>query len=134
MAARIESHVTVLYEVPDVAALERIAAQTPPLRLRASRAERWQDPNEPGVYIAVEDPHGDLARFRTAVLGTTDPAYRPHITILHRDSVATLAQADAAWADLRSLAPNLGFAVALLVVYEENAGAWTELARVRLGS
>lgn len=132
MAARIESHVTVLYEVTDVAAVGRVAGVTAPLRLRATRATLWEGP-DPGIYLGVDDPHGDLARFRDRV-GQRDAGYRPHITLLHRDSVATRAQAEAAWAELRTLAPEADFDVALLVVYEEADGAWSEAARMRFGA
>jgi hypothetical protein len=128
MAARIESHVTVLYEVPDVAALHRVAAGIAPLRLHASHAMRWE---EPGIYLAVEDPHGDLARFRGLVLGASDPGYLPHITLLHRESVGSPTQVEDAWLELRSLAPQVDFVVERLVVYEESGGAWRDLGEVR---
>lgn len=57
MATRFESHLTVLHDVPNIAELRRIAAGTPPLRLRATRATRWEEP-EPGIYLGVDDPDG----------------------------------------------------------------------------
>jgi len=131
MAARIESHVTVLYETPPPVDLERLVRATAPLRLRAGAVERWSA--EPGIYVAVFDPSDDLRRFRTIALGTDDPAYRPHITLLHRDSVTSPRQADEAWAALRGERLDTDFVVSELVVHEEIGGGWREAARPRFG-
>ena len=131
MAARIESHVTVLYETPAPLDLERLVRATAPLRLRAGAVERWSA--EPGIYVAVLDPHDDLRRFRISAVGTDDPAYRPHITLLHRDSVTSPRQADEAWAALRGERLDADFVVTELVVYEEIGGGWREAARPRFG-
>jgi 2'-5' RNA ligase superfamily len=132
MAARIESHVTLLYEVADAAAVLRMAEKTPRLRLRATRAMLWEG-TESGVYLEIVDRSGDLARFREA-LGERDPSYRPHVTLLHKDSVTSPAQIDAAWRELRALAPNTDFAVELVVVYEEADGRWREAGRAQFRS
>jgi len=130
MAGRIESHVTVLYESPSTPELDRLVRATPPLRLRAGEAERWT--SEPGIFVAVLDPDDDLRRFRIAALGTDDPGYRPHITLLHRESVTSALQAEEAWAALRGERFAVAFAVTELVVYEENIGeGWREVARPR---
>lgn len=129
MAARIESHVTVLYETlapDDLAALVRV---TPPLRLRAGAIDRWT--SEPGIFVAVLDPHGDLRRFRVAALGIDDAGYRPHITLLHRESVTNARQPEEAWAALREMTLDSDFVVTELVVYEEIAGQWREAGRPR---
>ena len=131
MAARIESHVTVLYETPAPLELDRLVRTTPPLRLRAREVERWT--SEPGIFVAVLDPHDDLRRFRISAVGTHDPAYRPHITVLHRDSVTSPRQADEAWAALRGERLDADFVVTELVVYEEIGGGWREAARPRFG-
>jgi hypothetical protein len=127
MARRFESHVTVLYEVPDIAALRRTAGATRPLRLRAEASARWAAPDH-GIHVAVTDPHGDLARFRAAI-GADNAGYAPHITLLHRESVATAEQADVAWEELRAFAPRAEFEVEDLVVYEEE-GVWRDAGRV----
>jgi 2'-5' RNA ligase len=129
MAGRIESHVTVLYETPASPELDRLVGATPPLRLRAGAVERWT--SEPGIFVAVLDPDGDLRRFRIAVLGNDDPGYRPHITLLHRESVTKAQQADEAWAALRGERFDADFAVTELVVYEDIGGGWREAARPR---
>ena len=132
MAGRIESHVTVLYRTPATPELDRLVRATPPLRLRAGEVERWT--SEPGIFVAVLDPDDDLRRFRIAALGTDDPGYRPHITLLHRESVTTALQAEEAWAALRRERFDVDFAVTELVVYEENTGGgWREVARPRFG-
>jgi len=131
MAERIESHVTVLYETPAPRELDRLVRATPPLRLRAREVERWT--SEPGIFVAVLDPHDDLRRFRISAVGTDDPAYRPHITVLHRDSVTSPRQADEAWAALRGERLDADFVVTELVVYEEIGGGWREAARPRFG-
>ena len=132
MSGRIESHVTVLYETPATSELDRLVRATPPLRLRAGEVERWT--SEPGIFVAVLDPDNDLRRFRIAALGTDDPGYRPHITLLHRESVTSALQAEEAWAALRAERFDVDFAVTELVVYEENiGGGWREVARPRFG-
>ena len=131
MAARIESHLSVLYEVPASPQLDRLVDATPPLRLRAGEVERWT--SEPGIFVAVLDLHNDLRRFRAAALATDDPDHRPHITLLHRESVTSALQAEEAWVALRGERFDVDFAVTELVVYEESGGAWREVARPRFG-
>jgi len=131
MAERIESHLTVLYETPAPLELDRLVSATPPLRLRAREIERWT--SEPGIFVAVLDPYDDLRRFRISALGIDDPAYRPHITLLHRDSVTSPRQADEAWTALRGERLDADFVVTELVVYEEIGGGWREAARPRFG-
>jgi len=131
MAKRIESHITMLYEIPPRAELDNVVRATPPLRLHAGAIERWI--SEPGIFVAVSDPHGDLRRFRMAALGTDDRGYQAHITLLHRESVTNLFEADEAWVALRDVRLNWDFAVKELVVYEEIAGGWRETGRGRFG-
>ena len=131
MAGRIESHITVLYETPAAKVLDRLVGATGPLRLRADRIERWTP--EPGIFVAVLDPHDDLRSFRIAALGADDPGYRPHITILHRESVTSAAQAEDAWVALRGERLDIDFVITELVVYEEMDGDWREAARPRFG-
>jgi len=131
MAARIESHVTVLHETPPPVDLERLVRATAPLRLRAGAVERWAA--EPGIFVAVLDPDDDLRRFRIAAVGTDDPGYQPHITLLHRESVSNAQQAEDAWAALRDVRLDSDFHVTELVVYEELSGGWREAARPRFG-
>jgi len=131
MAERIESHVTVLYATPAPLELDRLVRATPPLRLRAREVERWT--SESGIFVAVRDPYDDLRRFRISAVGTDDPAYRPHITLLHRESVTSPRQADEAWAALRGERLDADFVVTELLVYEEIGGGWREAARPRFG-
>jgi 2'-5' RNA ligase len=131
MAGRIESHVTVLYEIPAPHELDRVVRATLPLRLRAAAVERWR--SEPGIFVAVLDPDRDLRRFRQKVLGVDDPGYRPHITLLHRDSVRSPQEADDAWAELQGEKLDADFAVTELVVYEEVDGGWRVAGRPRFG-
>jgi 2'-5' RNA ligase len=129
MAARIESHVTVLYETPAPADLDALVRATPPLRLRAGAIDRWT--SEPGIFVAVLDPHGDLRRLRVAALGIDDAGYLPHITLLHRESVTNAQQAEEAWAALHNVKLDFDFAVTELVLYEEIGGEWREAGRPR---
>lgn len=103
-----------------------------PLRLRVSRSARWIAP-DPGIFLVVEDPHGDLRRFREAVLGAERATYRPHITLLHRDSVWSEAQVGEAWAALGDLVIGADLLVSELVVYDQQEGQWREVARLRFG-
>ena len=66
--------------------------------------------------------------------GADDPEYRPHITLLHRESVTTPRQAEEAWATLRDLRLESDFPVTELLVYEEVAGRWREAGRPRFGA
>ena len=130
MAARIESHVTVLYEVPDVETLDAAVRTVPALHLRATRLARW-DAEPPGIFVAVDDPRGDLSRFRASVIGPHTDGYLPHITILHKDSVVRAGQADEAWASLRDTVLDQDFSIGELVVYEQRGDVWREAARLR---
>lgn len=125
-----ESHVTIIDEPADLARLSAVAASMPPLRLRVSRSARWISP-DPGIFLVVDDPHGDLRRFREAVLGAERATYRPHITLLHRDSISADAPADEAWAALGDLLMDDDLIVGELVVYDNVAGTWREVARAR---
>jgi hypothetical protein len=131
-AATVESHVTVIDEMADLARLGTVASATPPLRLRVSRSARWIAP-DPGIFIVVDDPQGDLRRFREAVLGKERGAYRPHITLLHRDSVWSQAQASEAWAALGDLTFDADLTIGELVVYDQSDGEWREVGRPRFG-
>ena len=131
MAARIESHVTVLYETPGVQELHPVVRAVKPLQLRAGGVKRWT--SEPGIFVAVLDPHDHLRRFRTAVLGIDDPGYRPHVTLLHHESVTSARQAEDAWHALRGESFDLDFSVTELIVFEEIDGAWREAGRLRFG-
>lgn len=131
MAARIESHVTVLYETPGVHELDRVVRTGEPLQLRTGGVERWT--SEPGIFVAVLDPRDDLRRFRVAVLGIDDPGFRPHVTLLHHESVTSATQAEEAWVGLRGERLDIDFVVTELVVYEETDGGWREAARPRFG-
>jgi 2'-5' RNA ligase len=130
MAATVESHVTVIDEPADLPRLNAVAASMPPLRLRISRTARWIAP-DPGVFVVVDDPQGDLRRFREAVLGAERATYRAHVTLLHRDSVDSQDQIDEAWASLGNLNLDHDFIVEELVVYDLIEGAWGEVARPR---
>lgn len=132
MAANIESHLTVIDELVAVERIGKVASSMPPLRLHVSRSARWIAP-DPGVFLVVDDTHGDLRRFREAVLGAERATYRPHVTLLHRDSIKSEAQADEAWASLGDLTMDAELVVDQLVVYEETEGVWREVARPRFG-
>lgn len=123
---------TVIDEMADLARLDTVASATPPLRLRVSRSARWIAP-DPGIFIVVDDPQGDLRRFREAVLGSERVTYRPHITLLHRDSVWSESQAGEAWAALGDLLFDTDLIVSELVVYDQSDGEWREVARPRFG-
>jgi 2'-5' RNA ligase len=129
MAARIESHITLIYEMTDIERIRTAAAASAPLRVVVTRAKRWLA-GEPGIYLDVEDPYGDVAQFRRTVLGEDRP-YAPHVTILHRESVQSAAQAEEAWAALKDARINAAFVIGELVVYEERDGRWHDAGRVR---
>lgn len=104
----------------------------PPLRLRIARSARWIAP-DPGVFLVIDDPHSDLRRFREAVLGAETATFRPHITLLHRDSIGSPEQLDEAWASLGDLILDLDFIASELVVRDVIDEEWREVARLRFG-
>ena len=127
-----ESHLTVIDEPADLERLSEVAASVPPLRLRVSRSARWIAP-DPGVFFVVDDPYGDLRRFREAVLGAERATYRAHVTLLHRDSIDSREQVDEAWAALGDLDLAQDFSVTELVVHDLADGEWREVGRLRFG-
>jgi len=122
--------VTVIDEPANLARLTTVAAAMPPLRLRVSRSARWLAP-DPGLFLVVEDPQSDLRRFREAVLGPERATFRAHVTLLHRDSIGSQEQVDAAWASLGDLILDEEFIVKELIVHDLVDGVWGEVARVR---
>jgi len=120
----------VIDEPADLERLGAVAASIPPLRLRVSRSARWIAP-DPGVFFIVDDPYGDLRRFREAVLGPERATFRAHVTLLHRDSIDSQAQVDEAWASLGDLDLAQDFIVAELIVHDLTGGQWREVARLR---
>jgi hypothetical protein len=131
-ATTVESHVTVIDEPAELERLTAVAASTPPLRLRVSRSARWIAP-DPGVFLVVDDPQGDLRRFRETVLGPERATYRAHVTLLHRDSIENEAQLAKAWASLGDLDLAADFVVEELVVHDLVDDVWREVARPRFG-
>ena len=129
-AFTVESHVTVIDEPADLERLSAVATSMPPLRLRASRTARWIAP-DPGIFLVVDDPQGDLRRFREAVLGAERASYRAHVTLLHRDSIASVPQLEEAWAALGDIDLGLDFVVEELAVHDQIDGAWREVGRLR---
>ena len=128
-----ESHVTVIDEPADLERLSVVAASMPPLRLRVSRSARWIAP-DPGLFFVVDDPFGDLRRFREAVLGPERATYRAHVTLLHRDSIDSRGQVEEAWASLGDLDLAQDFIVTELIVHDLVDGQWSEAARIRFAA
>jgi hypothetical protein len=129
----VESHVTVVDEPADLERLSVVAASMPPLRLRVSRSARWIAP-DPGLFFIVDDPFGDLRRFREAVLGPERATYRAHVTLLHRDSIDSRGQVEEAWASLGDLDLAQDFIVTELIVHDLVDGQWSEAARIRFAA
>jgi len=129
----VESHVTVIDEPADLERLSVVAASMPPLRLRVSRSARWIAP-DPGLFFVVDDPFGDLRRFREAVLGPERATYRAHVTLLHRDSIDSRGQVEEAWASLGDLDLAQDFIVTELIVHDLVDGQWSEAARIRFAA
>lgn len=123
---------TVIDETADLERLTSVAAAMPSLRLRVSRSARWISP-DPGIFLVVDDPQGDLRRYREAVLGAERATYRPHVTLLHRDSIGSEEQANEAWAALGDLILDADLLVTQLIVYDQVDGVWSEVARPRFG-
>lgn len=123
---------TVIDEPADVERLIAVAASMPPLRLRVSRSARWLAP-DPGLFLVVEDPQSDLRRYREAVLGPERGTFRPHVTLLHRDSIGSQEQVDEAWASIGDLILDQEFIVKELIVHDQVDGVWSEVARPRFG-
>lgn len=121
---------TVIDELADLERLSAVAASMPPLRLRVSRSARWLAP-DPGLFLVVEDPLSDLRRFREAVLGAERATFRPHVTLLHRDSIGSQEQVDEAWATVGDLILDEEFIVRELIVHDLVDGVWREVARPR---
>jgi 2'-5' RNA ligase len=131
-ATTVESHVTIIDEPVDLARLTEVSASTPPLRLRVSRTARWIAP-DPGLFLVVDDQQSDLRRFREAVLGAERATFRPHVTLLHRDSISSEAQVAEAWASLGDTDLNEDFVVREIIVHDLADGVWREVARPRFG-
>jgi 2'-5' RNA ligase len=131
-AMTVESHLTVIDDLVDVERLIAVAGSTPPLRLRISRSARWIVP-DPGLFLVVDDPQSDLRRFREALLGPESATYRPHVTLLHRDSINSPEQLDEAWASLGDIDLAQDFIVDELTVHDLADGVWREVARPRFG-
>jgi len=129
----VESHVTVIDELVDLARLIAVAAATPPLRLRISRSARWIAP-DPGLFLVVDDPQSDLRRFREALLGPERATYRAHVTLLHRDSINSQEQLDEAWGSLGDIDLAQDFIVEELIVHDLADGVWREVARPRFAT
>jgi hypothetical protein len=129
----VDSHVTVIDDLVDVERLIAVAGATPPLRLRVTRTARWIAP-DPGLFLVVEDAQSDLRRFREALLGPEVATYRAHVTLLHRDSIASQEQLDAAWASLGDIDLAQDFNVEELVVRDLAGGMWREVARPRFST
>ena len=129
----VESHVTVIDELVEVARLIAVAGATPPLRLRVSRSARWIAP-DPGLFLVVDDPQSDLRRFREALLGPERATYRAHVTLLHRDSINSQEQLDEAWASLGDIDLAQDFLVEELIVHDLADGVWREVARPRFAT
>jgi len=122
--------VTVIDEPADLERLDAVAASMPPLRLRVSRSARWVAP-DPGVFLVVDDPQGDLRRFREGVLGAERATFRAHVTLLHRDSISSPEQLAEAWASLGDIDLAAELVVEELIVYDLADGVWREVARPR---
>jgi hypothetical protein len=122
--------VTVIDEPADLERLMNVAASMSPLRLRVSRSARWLAP-DPGLFLVVEDPQSDLRRYREAVLGPERGTFRPHVTLLHRDSIGSQEQVDVAWASIGDLILDQEFIVRELIVHDQVDGVWSEVARPR---
>lgn len=115
-----------------VETLRAAARSVAPLELGLTRVRRWEP--EGGIYIDVVDPRGDLRRFRSAVLAHPDPGYHPHVTLLHKDSIATPGFAAEAWTALASHSFDAPLFVRDAIVYdEEDADVWREATRFRFG-
>ena len=121
---------TVIDEPADLERLIAVAASMPPLRLRVSRSARWLAP-DPGLFLVVEDPQSDLRRYREAVLGPERVTFRPHVTLLHRDSIDSQAQVEEAWASIGDLILDQELIVRELIVHDQVEGVWSEVARPR---
>ena len=121
---------TVIDEPADLERLITVAASMPPLRLRVSRSARWLAP-DPGLFLVVEDPQSDLRRYREAVLGPERVTFRPHVTLLHRDSIDSQAQVEEAWASIGDLILDQELIVRELIVHDLVDGVWSEVARPR---
>jgi hypothetical protein len=80
----------------------------------------------------VDDPQGDLRRFREAVLGAERASYRAHVTLLHRDSITSIPQLEEAWSALGDMDLGLDFIVDELVVHDQIESLWREVGRLRL--
>jgi 2'-5' RNA ligase len=132
MAARIQPHVTVIYELEDLARITDAVAATPALRLRIGAPALW-DAGPNGIYLTVSDQYGDLARFRAKTLSAPAGGFQPHVTILHRDSVTSTDQVNEAWSSLRDERFDADFIAREVVVYELVDDVWRGAGRLSFG-
>jgi 2'-5' RNA ligase len=103
MARRIAAHITLVHDADDdrfvPPAVERVV-DGQVLRVRLTAARCWETPAG-GIYLGVDDGHGDIARIRR-LLDVDESAsvrYVPHVTLLHPRTVEP-ARLEAAWAAL----------------------------------
>lgn len=129
MAARIGAHLTVLRSLPDPQVVSASLAEAPPgiVRLRLSRAAHVTPLAAGGIFLAVEDEHGDWATLCQVLrrsLGPDADLSLPHVTLLH-PRTTSLAQRERAWEVLSRWEPDLRVAISeVAVIRETGGGRW----------
>ncbi len=132
MARRIAAHVTVIHDLDGDAAYRSgldLAASRPELTVRLTHAQCWGSP-EAGIYLGVEDTHGDLARIGRELMVTEAPdiSYEPHVTLVHpRTTMATGSQE--AWGHLASWSIDETVALRDVSVIELQGPKWLVVTR-----
>jgi len=133
MAAAIPCHVTAAYP-REVSSLDAMlaavggaaAARLGPVRLRLGDVMRAGD----AVFIGVDDPHGDFARLREAIVGPEqDRLVRPHVTLVHARTSGRHAEA---WTALAGVTINRAIRVASLAATAFDGRHWVTVGTVHL--
>lgn len=104
------------------------AAALPALRRRRLSEAACVAPLESGgIYLAVEDDHGDWSRLRDDLrraLGHDADVSRPHVTLLH-PRTSTLAERERAWEVLAGWRPDIPVSISqLALIREAGDGRW----------
>lgn len=135
MATRIRSHITVLRRVTDLDAVAvALSGERPPraCRVKIGGVHRADPTRTGGIYLAVEDLHGDLDQLRVvlrAACGSDADAVQDlaHVTLVH-PRTTTPEHRGQAWEALRSCELTEEVAIRSLDLIGEGDEGWSVIS------
>jgi 2'-5' RNA ligase len=143
MAARIDPHITVIYDAPDLDLLRMrlttASAAVAPFPITVGHPECWGGDPDGGIFLPVHDPAGGIERLREPVMAPpfVQPegmTYRPHVTLVHPRSTSASDRARA-WTSLRDRPLDLDATLVSRVdVIGDDDHRWTVLASYDLST